>query len=747
MRDPSHVVLKRALRVAILVPVTYFFVEVVLGWSNASLASAFACFSMLALADLGGPRRDRFLANATLGLAGVALVSLASFLGQWQWPVVIATVVVVFAISYSSVLRGYFAAATAAAILPWVYAATAPPDASLTATRAVGWAVGATVATVGSIVLWPVYVRSTLRLRLADVLDRAVDVVDTLDDQPRRESAYEELLAAAKALHEAYDGRLARPGAGTSRDRSLMQAIEESGRLVATLGFTHDQDAVLGPIDAELSHGITGALRDSAEGLRTGNVEPKPAVLDAEREAHAERLADWCNQRLAEGNPERVRPCVEKSAAIRTISLSAESMAIFVRGAMDPVRAGRDNSGAQDAVTFGGHAIIKPENRLIPATLLARQFTLRSPWLRTALRTSVAIGITVYLVTLIGVEHGFWVALGALVALKFDASGTQRTAWQVLVGTVLGFAIGCGVVLLIGNNPLPLWFLLPIAAFLAVYTPGVISLIVGQASFTLFVIVLLGITDPGRLNTAEWRLFDVVLGISVSLLVSLFMWPHGVAPMVARTARNAIYSSTNFLMSGFERIVDGPVTKRSVDTLAKQSANGVQRANEAFDLAFSQRGPGLADSHSMVATINVATELNFIGEVLAGLSRVGSLPASCALSGDSMLAAAHRVGTRIIALVNTLQDSTEVPDNVAVSDQHRQSLVRLREAIDTDLANLDPHASAEVPTSGPTVHIDAGHTAMVLGFSLVWIAESVWLADQLESVIEQLADPKGAHGA
>ena len=122
----------------------------------------------------------------------------------------------------------------------------------------------------------------------------------------------------------------------------------------------------------------------------------------------------------------------------------------------------------------------------------------------------------------------------------------------MFVGTILGFVVGSLAVLAAGNHAWPLWLLLPIVTFLAVYTPGAISLIIGQASFTVFVIVLLGITDPGRLNTAEWRLFDVVLGISVSLLVSLFMWPHGVAPMVYRTTRNAIAASTNYLMSAYE---------------------------------------------------------------------------------------------------------------------------------------------------------------------------------------------------
>ena len=80
MHDPGHVILRRALRVALLVPVTYFVLQVVLGWTHSALAAAFACFSMLAFADLGGPRKERLTANALLGLNGVVLVALGSYL-------------------------------------------------------------------------------------------------------------------------------------------------------------------------------------------------------------------------------------------------------------------------------------------------------------------------------------------------------------------------------------------------------------------------------------------------------------------------------------------------------------------------------------------------------------------------------------------------------------------------------------------------------------------------------------------
>jgi len=518
-----------------------------------------------------------------------------------------------------------------------------------------------------------------------------------------------------------------------------MQAIDEAGRLITTLEFTHDFEPELAPIDAALNAGIVAALQESAQALRTGDVIPHPEQLDAQRAIHAQALAAWCGSTLSAGLSAKVRPGVEGSATLRTVSLTAEAMSIYVRAAMERADsvspADLKASQTEGFVTFAGHHILEPERRVSPRTLLARQFTLQSPWLQTAIRTSVAITLTVYVVSLLGAEHGFWASLGALVALKFDASGTQRTALPMVLGTIIGFTVGSGLILLVGVHPTPLWFLLPIVTFLAAYTPGAVSFVIGQASFSLFVIILLGITSPGQLATAEWRLADVLIGIGVSLFVSLFMWPHGVAPLVYQNARKAIYAATNYLMYGYERIVDGATSSVHSDALEHESFECCQRANESFDLAFSQHGPGLANSHELVATLNVASALNYFGEVLGGLSQAGRLADSCAASGDSMLAAAHRVGTRIIAIVNMIDNPDATFKDSTSTDQHRAALERLRATIDIDFASLYPAAVAASDEDDSLTNVDIGYSAMLLVLALAWIIQSVWLADRLEAVV------------
>jgi uncharacterized membrane protein YccC len=170
-------------------------------------------------------------------------------------------------------------------------------------------------------------------------------------------------------------------------------------------------------------------------------------------------------------------------------------------------------------------------------------------------------GVTVLVVSISGAEHGFWVSLGALGALKLDASGTRHTAWQVFLGTVAGFAIGVPAIYVAGPNADVFRLLPPFAAFLAAYTPGATTHAIGQAAFTIFLIVLFGVSEPGSFLTSEIRLQDVLMGLIISLLVSLLIWPHGITPLVLSSLRQACADACALTLSAFAYIADGGSAK------------------------------------------------------------------------------------------------------------------------------------------------------------------------------------------
>ena len=81
---------------------------------------------------------------------------------------------------------------------------------------------------------------------------------------------------------------------------------------------------------------------------------------------------------------------------------------------------------------------------------------------------------------LTGVQHAFWVVLGALSVLRSNALNTGQDAVRAMLGTVAGFVVGAALLVAIGTDTMLLWFLLPLAVFLAGVAPAVISFAGGR---------------------------------------------------------------------------------------------------------------------------------------------------------------------------------------------------------------------------------------------------------------------------
>ena len=753
VNDPAHILLRRGLRVAVLVPTVFFVCMQVLPAQEAGLPAAFATFSVLAFADFGGPALDRLWANLMLGVIGTVLFTVGALVGWHPVAAVLSTFVVAFVISFGAVLRGYFATATTAVLLPWVLAATTHPDISVLPEKSVGWAAGALVAAVGAAVLWPTHVRSTLRTRMADSLDAAADLVDVLISEPHEEVAllrWQRLAAAVTSLHDAYDGRLVRPGVGTARDRSLMLAFDQLHRLRTVLHAWYDDPGMqVTSADRALAGSICDSLTASAECLRRGYGVTQAEDLAHARAAHENELLAWANGMSSGDDPVEFRHEVDAAFHLRVVSMAAQVTAVYVQGALDS----RDRTIGRRAarrshppVTFSGETIIDPARVTPVRELLAAQWTWRSPWLRTALRTGLALALTVLVVQLTGAAYGFWISLGALVALKVDAAGTRKTALSVFVGTLVGFVVATALVWLVGSHVWVFWLVLPVFAFLAAYTPAAVSLAVGQGSFTVFILSLFGIVQPESLGLGVTRVEDVAMGLAVALVVSLVIWPRGITPVVRRTLHLNAMASGQYLVAAYARLVEGPIMAETVHTAREAARHNLTVAGETFDLALAQASP---ESHAEVpvwaTTLNCSSQISFAASVVSVLERVSALPVSSAC-GDAMLALSHHVSASIATstsnganvaggaseTIGASGTSGATPPPGAQQPPGRDplaSLQRMYRLLDDDLRAL-----WREPATG-----NRGATALALIFAASWLSQSLWMAQRLASSVHEFS--------
>jgi uncharacterized membrane protein YccC len=116
-----------------------------------------------------------------------------------------------------------------------------------------------------------------------------------------------------------------------------------------------------------------------------------------------------------------------------------------------------------------------------------------------------------------------------------------------LGGTVIGFAAGALLLLGIGTSTPVLWAVLPIAIAVAAYAPGTLPFALGQAAFTVVVVVLFNLLQPVGWKLGLLRVQDVAIGCAVSLVVGVLFWPRGASSVVGDDLADAFRRGTAYL--------------------------------------------------------------------------------------------------------------------------------------------------------------------------------------------------------
>ena len=136
--DPGRFALRLALRTGIVVPVALA-IGTWAGGEQTMLFAAFGAFATLLFVDFGGPLRVRLLAYGTLAVVSSALIVVGTLCSRHPVLAAAAMLVVGFAVLFSGVLNGYFAAAASGVLLTFVLPAMVPAGASDIGARLGGW--------------------------------------------------------------------------------------------------------------------------------------------------------------------------------------------------------------------------------------------------------------------------------------------------------------------------------------------------------------------------------------------------------------------------------------------------------------------------------------------------------------------------------------------------------------------------------------------------------------------------------
>jgi hypothetical protein len=297
---------------------------------------------------------------------------------------------------------------------------------------------------------------------------------------------------------------------------------------------------------------------------------------------------------------------------------------------------------------------------------------------------------------LTGVQHAFWVVLGALSVLRSNALSTGQDAVRAMLGTVAGFVIGAALLVAIGTSTTLLWFLLPLAVFLAGVAPAVISFAGGQAAFTLTLVILFNIIQPTGWRIGLVRIEDIAIGVGVSLVVGILFWPRGAAPALRQALAAAYADGAGYLAStvrfGMSRGDAGAPALPAVGD-ATRAAAASRRLDDAFRTYLAERGTKQLPLADVAGLVTGALGLRLEADAVLDLWRGddGQAGGDVAAAQHEILGTAERVTGWYDDLATVVITGGELPRPIGQDEAADSRLVR---AVRRDLLGNDGRASA-----------------------------------------------------
>lgn len=151
---------------------------------------------------------------------------------------------------------------------------------------------------------------------------------------------------------------------------------------------------------------------------------------------------------------------------------------------------------------------------------------------RHAIKTALAAIIAVVIYQFFNMPKGYWAVVTAVIIMQSNMDSgsfevTLKLATQRLVGTVSGAVVGFGLIFLINPN---YWQLLVIifvcilaASYLTKFYKGMTL-----AGPTAVIVLLLAHHAPITQSLAAMRTLEILLGVVVAIVVTVFVWPYQV---------------------------------------------------------------------------------------------------------------------------------------------------------------------------------------------------------------------------
>ncbi|MCV7032010.1 FUSC family protein [Mycobacterium sherrisii] len=599
--------LRRAARAGITVPVAAALGLVTAGGTEAPLYALLGAFWLMIFTDFPGNRQNRAVGYLGLGVNGFVLIAAGTAVSSRLWFAVALTFVLGAAVTLAGVVSETMSAGQRATLLLYLWPASTPSGP--VDQRLLGWAIALATCVPAALFLLPARHRGRLR-------DHAARACVALASRLRGTGSDADVVAAMDALHANYLATNVRPAGLTAGSQALVRVVDNLQLIRDRLADVHS--AALGP----MTQPAIAVLEECSKVLLWSS----PAQRDLDRAALDRAVI---HLRSVEGSCYRdevvwILSEIDDAAAIATgrqvLSRRTITTAVALTGSVVAAAAAADARpvwaralGLRLPKTASAARLI-PEPLAVAAIPTAFLAT-RAVSARNSVRTGAGLALAVAVSHLFSVQHGFWVALGAMIVLGSSALSTGTKVIRAVTGTAVGVAVGGALIAAFGVDPKMLWLLLPVAVFSATYLPQR-SFAAGQAAITMTVLVILNLIAPTGWRIGLLRIEDVVLGSTVAIVASLLLWPRGATAAITELIRAALQANAGYLHAAVLRVTGG-ATDDPVAVLGYVAMAADRAVDDAVRHYLSETGSEADLRTPVVQAANRITRLRLTSDVIA----------------------------------------------------------------------------------------------------------------------------------
>ena len=615
--DPERDALKRAIRAAIMVPLTAGLAFALVGGRVTPLYALLGAFWLLVVTEFPGNRQQRAVAYLGLTVNGIVLIAIGTLVAPIAWLAVTLMFFLAVAVTLASMLSSTMSAGQRATLLFYVWPVCTPVGP--VGGRLLGWLIAVAVCVPAALFFLPARHYGALRSHVGQVCAALADRIEGI-------GSAEDVTAAMDALRANFLAASHRPVGLSAGSRALVRIVDVL-ELVADL-VADNTGATLGTVrpaaldilrccarlldKTQLAHraenraALDQALSRLRSLARAGYREDVELILSATDDASASATG---------------RQLLGCRVITTTIGLTGRVVAAAAAADARPVWARA--LGLQLPPT--GFADRLSSETAAGTAIVTGFLNSRSVAAHNGLRMGVGLALAVAVTHLHLVEHGFWVVVGTMLVLSSSALSTRTKVVQAVTGTAVGIVLGALLVAAVGVQPAVLWLLVPITVFASTYLPRFVSFTAAQAMAALSLLVILNLLAPAGWRVGLLRIQDIAMGAAVGLTVSLLLWPRGATAAVSALIEAAVDVNLRYLQAAVLRVTrDRSEEGRdeidaNLATLSYDAVVASRRVDDAVRHYLSETGSGADLRTPVVRAANRATWLRLAADMIADI--------------------------------------------------------------------------------------------------------------------------------